>query len=125
MAIVPRWVQVFGIQIFALGAVLLISWHLVVSFYPQSKSIIDNSRLDPNKHVSESPAQNEFINDGSHMEGEGASGNVQFKGKDILLVVGTDGNSHRDILGMEMMVRQNRHQYAQFHGTPLKHWDSW
>jgi hypothetical protein len=39
------------------------------------------------------------------------------KGKEILLIVGTDGHSHADIEGMEIMVRENRGQYATFHGT--------
>lgn len=37
------------------------------------------------------------------------------KGEEIVLVVGTDGKSHR-IQGMEEMVRQNRQQYASMHG---------
>ena len=39
------------------------------------------------------------------------------KGKEILLIVGTDGHSHADIEGMETMVRENRGQYATFHST--------
>jgi hypothetical protein len=39
-------------------------------------------------------------------------------GKEILLVVGTDGKSHR-IEGMEQMVRDNRKQYVDLHGTLL------
>jgi hypothetical protein len=38
-------------------------------------------------------------------------------GKEILLVVGTDGKSHR-IEGMEQMVWDNRKQYVDLHGTP-------
>jgi hypothetical protein len=38
-------------------------------------------------------------------------------GKEILLVVGTDGKSHR-IEGMEQMVYDNRKQYVDLHGTP-------
>jgi len=40
-----------------------------------------------------------------------------FHGKDVVLVVGWDGNSHRDIEGVEGMVRENRQEYAAYHGT--------
>jgi hypothetical protein len=39
-------------------------------------------------------------------------------GKDVVLVVGWDGNSHRDIDGIEGMVRENREEYVAYHGTP-------
>jgi hypothetical protein len=39
-------------------------------------------------------------------------------GKDVVLVVGWDGNSHRDIEGIEDMVRENREEYVAYHGTP-------
>jgi hypothetical protein len=39
------------------------------------------------------------------------------QGKDVVLVVGTDGKSHK-IPHMEDMVRQNRQQYAETHGYP-------
>lgn len=38
-------------------------------------------------------------------------------GKDVVLVVGWDGNSHRDIDGIEDMVRENREEYVAYHGT--------
>jgi hypothetical protein len=44
------------------------------------------------------------------------------RGKDVLLLVGWDGNSHREIDGIELMVRENREQYAAHHGIhPLQH----
>jgi hypothetical protein len=39
-------------------------------------------------------------------------------GKDVVLVVGWDGNSHRDIDGIEDMVRENREEYVAYHGAP-------
>lgn len=50
---------------------------------------------------------------------EGGGGHI-LKGRDILLVVGTDGKSHPEIKGMMEMVRDNRQQYADFHGSLFK-----
>src|SRR5436190_15241542 len=39
---------------------------------------------------------------------------TRFNGTDVLLVVGTNGNDHQDIEGMQEMVRQNRQEFADF-----------
>ena len=41
-------------------------------------------------------------------------------GKDIVLIVGTNGNTHmHDIGGIDVMVQDNRQQYADVHGNLL------
>ena len=107
------------ISIYAVGAAIVLALFLLVSYsnpfgipvrrpaYPNQFADADAPPIPLNEHLPEAlepfPTEEESISTP--------------KGKEILLIVGTDGHSHADIEGMETMVRENRGQYATFHGT--------
>jgi hypothetical protein len=126
-------------SICALLTIVIIGLHTVVSFY-QPKIIPTWSGAIPSDTVTvvKSPHE-EHVPDQATGTGTGTVENpssdgpithfethpvkeppspVGPKGNEIVIVVGTDGKSHR-IPNMEDMVRQNRQQYASMHGMAL------
>jgi hypothetical protein len=125
-----RWVSICGIT-----TLVLVGLHVLVSFYPDTKTMVWRPIDDPLMvfttysgdelpQVHSNETSNELETDNNEVQNvpdipTRVQGNLEFKGKDVLLVVGTDGRSqsHQVIEGQENMVRENRQQYAEYHGT--------
>ena len=103
------------LSICAVSAAIVVALFLIVS-YSNPFGIPAKRPAHPNQFEDDAPPirLNEHMPEYFPTEEESIS---TPKGKEILLIVGTDGYSHADIEGMETMVRENRGQYATFHGT--------
>ena len=122
----PRW-----FSIVVLATVLVIVLHTLISFFqpmlaPWGRPPADIVR-SPGGNPLEKQAQAhavpvdgnananpQSLKTGHGVEKEGEEGGP--KGHEILLMVGSDGKSRSNIVGLEDMVRENRQQYAELHG---------
>jgi hypothetical protein len=126
----PRW-----FSLIALAAVLVIVLHTLISFYqptltPWGRPPADvikapGNPIDEGKHLNIPESQehqppvegNTHTPETTHAEHGGEVEVPGPKGHEILMIVGSNGKSRSNIEGMEDMVRENRKQYVELHGS--------